>query len=88
MQQELSTLLEQSNYLRAGMEQLQKGLQSACANASQYDQEAIKSCVDKIQKCVRLAGNNRVAALSARDMRKVMGELEEAVEQLSGMINK
>ena len=88
MKQELSVLLEQSNYLRAGMEQLQKGIQSAYDESHQYDTESIKSCVAKIQKCVRLAGNNRVAALSARDMRKVMGELEEAVDQLSGIVNQ
>jgi len=88
MHQDLATLLEQTDQLRASMDNLRGGLQAAHeqSRALQYDAAGIEECMNSIQKCVRLVGNNRKAALSARDMRKVMGELEDSVERLSGFI--
>lgn len=88
MHQDLATLIEQTDQLRDNMEQLRGGLKAAhdqCRRL-EYDAAGINECMASIQKCVRLVGNNRKAALSARDMRKVMGELEESVERLSGIV--
>lgn len=89
MHQDLASLLKQTDELRAHMDQLRGGIQAAHDQSRrlEYDAASISECMDSIQKCVRLVGNNRMAALSARDMRKVMGELEDSVERLAGIIS-
>ncbi|WP_372833963.1 hypothetical protein [Pontibacterium sp.] len=88
MHQDLATLLEQTDQLREHMDTLRGGIQAAHDQSRrlEYDAAGINECMASIKKCVRLAGNNRMAALSARDMRKVMGELEESVERLAEFI--
>jgi hypothetical protein len=41
----------------------------------------------RIQKCIRMVGNDRQAALANRDKRKVMAELEDAVTEMAELLN-
>ncbi|MGB0468806.1 MAG: hypothetical protein ACPGF7_14935 [Pontibacterium sp.] len=82
MHQNLATLLEQADTLRDGIKAAEEQ-----ARRLNYDAVGIQETLASIQKCVRLVGNNRMAALSARDQRKVMAQLEESVERLAELIN-
>lgn len=81
MHQNLATLLEQADQLREGLQAAQEH-----SRRLNYDAVGIQECLADIQKCVRLVGNNRKAALSARDQRKVMSQLEDSVDRLTGFI--
>lgn len=77
MQNELNTLIEQADALRRGLQQAKDQ-----ASTMSVDVDQLRLITEKIQSCVNRVGNNRMAALSARDTRKVMDELEGAVNQL------
>jgi len=77
MEAQLKSLLDQAELLREGLSEV-----SAKANNLNYNQAGIQKNAETIKKCVRMIGNNKVAALAARDKRKVMAELEEAADQL------
>ncbi|MBS98511.1 MAG: hypothetical protein CMI01_07505 [Oceanospirillaceae bacterium] len=76
--------------LAAQAGQLHEALQDAASSMEQYEYNltGIQRCADQIAKCVRMVGNNRTAALSARDTRKVMGELEDALEEMMELLAK
>lgn len=82
MHHDIAQLLQQA-------EQLRDGLKAAHDQARRlnYDSAAIEECLASIRKCVKMVGNNRVAALSSKDQRKVMAELEDSVERLVGYIS-
>ena len=81
MSQSLQQLAEQAAQLHAA-------LQSAAGSRSQYEshQTRIQACADEISRCVRLVGNQRIAAMSAKDTRKVMAELETALEEMQRLL--
>lgn len=77
MQNELKALIEQADALHRGLQTA-----SAQANEMTLDADHLRELAATLQSCVRRVGNNRMAALSARDTRKVMAELENTVDQL------
>lgn len=83
MDSQLQQLMTQADELRNGIHHL------VDVNRNyQYNLTGIERCVDTIQRCVKLVGNNRTAALPSKDQRKVMAELESAVEELQELIKR
>ncbi|WP_432694954.1 hypothetical protein ACQUQP_10365 [Marinobacterium sp. YM272] len=70
--------------------ELHKALADAAENMEQYQYNlsGIQRCADQISKCLRMVGNNRTAALSSKDTRKVMEELEQAANELQELLTK
>lgn len=93
MQNELKDLAAQTadlqSTLLAQTATLQKSLEEASSRAAnmEYNAEAIREATATIQYCMKRVGNNRMAAMSARDTRKVMAQMEDAVERLAGFIS-
>jgi len=93
MQNELKDLAVQAADLQTAlMEQttsLQQSLEEASNRAAsmEYNAEAIREATATIKRCMKRVGNNRVAAMSARDTRKVMAEMEDAVDRLAEFLN-
>ncbi len=71
-------------------DELHKALAEAAGSMEQYQYNlsGIQRCANQISSCVRKVGNNRTAALSARDTRKVMEELEQAADELQELLSK
>ncbi|KEA63870.1 hypothetical protein ADIMK_1997 [Marinobacterium lacunae] len=76
--------------LAAQAAQLQQALAGAADSMEQYEYnlQGIQRCAEQISKCVRMVGNNRTAALSARDTRKIMDQLESATDELMELLSK
>lgn len=70
--------------------ELHKALAEAAGSMEQYEYNlsGIQRCANQISSCLRRVGNNRTAALSARDTRKVMEELEQAADELQELLTK
>jgi hypothetical protein len=83
MNSQLQTLMSQADELRDGIHDLAERTQNYQLNLA-----GIENCVDTISRCISLVGNNRVAALPAKDQRKVMAELETAVEELKELLQR
>ncbi len=75
--------------LAAQAEALRENLSRTAKDFEQFEfnVRGVHSCMERIQKCMRMVGNDRKAALSARDTRKVMAELEDAVQEMAGLLN-
>lgn len=69
---------------------LQQALTEAADSMEQYEYnlQGIHRCAEQISKCVKMVGNNRTAALSAHDTRKVMDQLEAATDELMELLSK
>jgi len=93
MQNELKNLAEQAADLQTALMQQTSSLQQSLEAASQQaasmenNAEAIREATATIKRCMKRVGNNRVAAMSARDTRKVMAEMEDAVDRLEGFLS-
>lgn len=76
--------------LKEDAARLQAGLETVAAEMNAYETNlgGIQECALKIQKCAKVLGNNRVAALAARDKRKVMDELENAALELVELLKR
>ncbi|MBV1786590.1 hypothetical protein KQ940_00820 [Marinobacterium sp. D7] len=76
--------------LAAQAAQLQHALAGAADSMEQYEYnlQGIQRCAEQISRCVKMVGNNRTAALSARDTRKVMDQLEAATNELMELLAK
>ncbi|SEF78654.1 hypothetical protein [Marinobacterium lutimaris] len=83
MSQSLHQLVRQAD-------ELHKALANTAGSMEQlqYNLTGIQRCADQISSCLRKVGNNRTAALSARDTRKVMEELELAANELQELLSK
>lgn len=70
--------------------ELHKALTDAANSMEQYEYNltGIRRCADQISKCLRMVGNNRTAALSSKDVRKVMEEMEDAANELQELLTK
>lgn len=77
------------NELAAQAEALRDSLSQTAKDFEQFEfnVRGVHDCMERIQKCMRMVGNDRKAALSARDTRKVMAEMEDAVAEMSGLLN-
>ncbi|SIQ23792.1 hypothetical protein [Marinobacterium stanieri] len=77
------------NELAAQAEALRDSLSQTAKDFEQFEfnVRGVHECMERIQKCMRMVGNDRKAALSARDTRKVMAEMEDAVAEMSGLLN-
>lgn len=75
--------------LAAQAEALRNSLQQTARDYEQFEfnVDGVHSCMARIQKCVRLVGNDRLVALANRDKRKVMAELEDAVNTMAELLN-
>jgi len=83
MDKQLQQLISQVDDLRNGIHQF------ADLNRNfEYNLTGIERCVDTIQRCIRMVGNNRTAALASKDQRKVMDELESAANELQELIKR
>lgn len=69
---------------------LQEGIETVAAEMDAYENNlaGIQDCALRIQKCTKVMGNNRIAALAARDKRKVMDELESASSELLELLKR
>ncbi len=76
--------------LKQDAARLQAGLETVATEMSAYENNlgGIQDCALKIQKCAKVLGNNRIAALAARDKRKVMDELETAALELVELLKR
>lgn len=76
--------------LKEDAARLQAGLETVAEEMSAYENNlgGIQACALTIEKCARLLGNNRIAALAARDKRKVMDELESAAQELVELLKR
>jgi len=83
MDKQLQQLMTQADELRNGIHQF-----ADMSRNFEYNLAGIQRCVDTIQQCVRLVGNNRTAALPSKDQRKVMDELENAANELQELIKR
>lgn len=83
MDSTLKQLMTQADALRDGIHDLAEQTQNY-----QYNLAGIERCAEVIQRCVSQVGNNRIAALAARDQRKVMAELESAVDELQELLKR
>ncbi len=81
MSHSLQQLADQAAQLHAALQQAASSMDDYRRNA-----EAIRGCVEQIDHCLRLVGNQRVAAMSAKDTRKVMADMEEAVSALRRLL--
>lgn len=82
MDTNLEQLIKQADELKAGLEAMHKQ-----SKRMGYNVVGIRESAETIQKCLKKVGNNKLAALAARDKRKVYDEMEEAVEQLLELIS-
>ncbi|UTW13216.1 hypothetical protein [Marinobacterium rhizophilum] len=83
MNSQIKTLMSQADELRNGIHDLAERTHNYQLNLA-----GIERCVDTISHCVGLVGNNRVAAIAAKDQRKIMAELESAVEELKELLQR
>ncbi|SIS74874.1 hypothetical protein [Neptunomonas antarctica] len=76
--------------LQEDARRLQAGLEAVAAEMSAYENNlgGIQACALKIQKCARVIGNNRIAAVAAKDKRKIMAELEDAAIELVELLKR
>jgi len=77
MQDNLQSLIEQAEELREGLKVVHDRTQQV-----QYNSEAIREQAKLLKKYINMIGNNRVAAMAAKDKRKVMGQMEDAIDRL------
>ncbi|MBV0931763.1 hypothetical protein [Marinobacterium weihaiense] len=77
------------NQLAAQAEALRNSLQATARDFEQFELNVngVQDCMKRIRKCMRMVGNDRKAALSARDTRKVMAELEDAITEMAELLN-
>jgi len=77
------------NELAAQAEALRNSLSQTAKDFEQFEfnVNGVQQCMDRIQKCIRMVGNDRKAALSQRDSRKVMAELENAANEMAELLN-
>lgn len=75
--------------LAAQAESLRNSLQQTARDFEQFELNVngVQDCMARIQKCMRMVGNERKAALSSRDTRKVMAELDDAVTEMAELLN-
>ncbi|GGO76951.1 hypothetical protein GCM10011348_05370 [Marinobacterium nitratireducens] len=83
MDKQLQQLMTQADELRNGIHEL-----ADQSRNFEYNLTGIERCVETIQRCVRMVGNNRTAALPSRDQRKIMDELEGAANELQDLIKR
>jgi len=76
------------NQLASQAEQLHQALQNAADSMEQYEYNltGIQRCAEEIAHCMKVVGNERSAALSARDTRKVMASMQAAVDELMELL--
>lgn len=76
------------NQLARQAEQLHNALQDAANTMAQYEYNltGIQRCANEIAHCMKMVGNERTAALSARDTRKVMAQMQDAVDELMELL--
>lgn len=77
MENNLDSLLKQANELRNGIEAMQQQ-----SKHMGYNIEGIRECIATLQSGIKKVGNNKMAALAARDKRKVYDAMEDAIERL------
>ncbi|EAR60467.1 hypothetical protein [Neptuniibacter caesariensis] len=82
MEQNLEVLLKQADDLREGIQKIHND-----SKMMGYNSAGIRDCALTLQKCIKKVGNNKLAALAARDKRKVYAEMEDAIEQLLEFID-
>ncbi len=83
MDKQLQQLITQADELRNGIHEF------ADLNRNfEYNLTGIERCVETLQRCIRMVGNNRTAALASKDQRKVMDELESTVNELQELIQR
>lgn len=82
MEKDLELLLQQADELRSGIQKMHNE-----SKMMGYNAVGIRECAETLQKCIKKVGNNKLAALAARDKRKVYAEMEEAIEQLMEFID-
>lgn len=80
--QSLHTLAAQAEALRDQLSRTARDYEQF-----EFNVTGVHQCMRRIQKCVRMVGNDRKAALSQRDTRKVMAELEDAVTEMVELLN-
>ena len=70
-------------------EQLHQALQQAADSLEQYEYNltGVQRCAERIAQGMRQIGNERMAALSARDRRKVMEQMQDAVDELMELLS-
>jgi len=75
--------------LAAQADALRNSLKETARDYEQFEfnVEGVHNCMSRIQKCIRIVGNDRQVALANRDKRKVMAELEEAVNEMAELLN-
>lgn len=83
MDKNLEILLQQADQLRDGLHQMHQQQKQMGFNSV-----GIQESAKTIQKCLKKVGNNRLAALSNRDKRKVYEEMEDAVDRLMEFISE
>ncbi len=77
MQENLQALIEQAEQLSNGLKDVRDRNQQV-----QYNSEAIREQAQLLKKYITMIGNNRVAAMPNKDKRKVMAEMEDAIDRL------
>ena len=77
MDQNLEDLLKQADELRDNIAKMHKQSQQMG-----YNVVGIRESAETLKKCIRKVGNNKMAALAARDKRKVYDEMEDAIDRL------
>lgn len=82
MENNLELLIKQADDLKSGLEDMHKQ-----SKRMGYNMVGIRDCAETLQKCIKKVGNNKLAALAARDKRKVYDEMEDAIEQLMELID-
>lgn len=78
----LHTLAEQAEALRDQLVRTARDYEQF-----EFNVTGVHQCLRRIRTCVRMVGNERKAALSQRDTRKVMAELEQAVNEMAELLN-
>lgn len=83
MENTFHTLAEQAG-------KLQQELQAIADNQTRvgYNLSSLQECAAEIQRLVHLVGNDRTAALSSKDVRKVMAELQDRADQLQELVGQ
>lgn len=77
MEENLQVILKQADELRENIQKMHTD-----SKMMSYNTVGIRECAETLQKCIKKVGNNKLAALAARDKRKVYDEMEDAIEQL------
>lgn len=83
MQEDLQLLLNQADTLRNGIEKMQQESYNMNTNAAD-----IRACATALKKGIKKVGNNKLAALAARDKRKVYDEMEDAIDTLMELLDQ